>query len=84
MAIPSEQQRPLPQRDCHAALAMTERARQRLESFRRRLASVTVLYPACGSGNFLYVALRSLLDLEREVLDYAAARGFRFRGNDGG
>ena len=52
-------------------------ARQRLESFRRRLASVTVLDPACGSGNFLYVALRSLLDLEREALDYAAARGFR-------
>ncbi len=52
-------------------------ARQRLESFRRRLASVTVLDPACGSGNFLYVALRSLLDLEREVIDYAAARGFR-------
>ena len=77
VAIPSEQQRPLPQRDCHAALAMTERARQRLESFRRRLASVTVLDPACGSGNFLYVALRSLLDLEREALDYAAARGFR-------
>ena len=77
VAIPSEQRRPLPQRDCHAALAMTERARQRLESFRRRLASVTVLDPACGSGNFLYVALRSLLDLEREALDYAAARGFR-------
>ena len=50
--------------------------RQRLESFRRRLASVTVLDPACGSGNFLYIALRSLLDLEREVIDFAAARGW--------
>lgn len=47
-----------------------------LELFRRRLASVTVLDPACGSGNFLYVALRSLLDLEREVIDFAAARGW--------
>ena len=47
-----------------------------LESFRRRLASITVLDPACGSGNFLYVALRSLLDLEREVIDFAAARGW--------
>ena len=51
-------------------------ARARLESFRRRLASVTVLDPACGSGNFLYIALRSLLDLEKEVIDYAAAQGW--------
>ena len=27
-----------------------------------------VLDPACGSGNFLYVALRLLLDLEKEVI----------------
>ncbi len=32
-----------------------------------RLRSVTVLDPACGSGNFLYVALQALLDLEKEV-----------------
>ncbi len=51
-------------------------ARERLESFRRRLASVTVLDPACGSGNFLYIALRSLLDLEREVIDFAAAQSW--------
>ena len=74
-----------PERDCHAALAMTGQAaaQARLEAFRRRLASVTVLDPACGSGNFLYVALRSLLDLEREVIDYAAARGFRLRSASG-
>ena len=35
-----------------------------------------MLDPACGSGNFLYIALRSLLDLEREVIDFAAARGW--------
>ncbi len=51
-------------------------ARQRLEEFRRRLASVTVLDPACGSGNFLYLALRGLLDLEKRVIDYAAAQGW--------
>ena len=34
-----------------------------------------VLDPACGSGNFLYLALRSLLDLEKEVIDFAAVRG---------
>ena len=31
---------------------------------------------ASGRGNFLYVTLRSLLDLEKEVIDYAAARGW--------
>ena len=53
-----------------------EQALARLQAFRQRLASVTVLDPACGSGNFLYIALRSLLDLEREVIDYAAAQGW--------
>ena len=56
--------------------ATADAARQRLEAFRQRLASVTVLDPACGSGNFLYIALRSLLDLEKEVIDFAAARGW--------
>ena len=35
-----------------------------------------VLDPACGSGNFLYIALRLLLDLEREVIDFAAVQGW--------
>src|SRR5204863_9489796 len=37
-----------------------------------RLDHVTVLDPACGSGNFLYVAIHLLLSLEKEVLTYAA------------
>ena len=45
-----------------------------LDAFRERLTNVTVLDPACGSGNFLYIALRSLLDLEREVIDYTERR----------
>ena len=51
-------------------------ATTRLEGFRQRLASAKVLDPACGSGNFLYIALRSLLDLEREAIDFAAERGW--------
>ena len=51
-------------------------AQTRLGAFRERLASVKVLDPACGSGNFLYIALRSLLDLEREVIDFAAVQGW--------
>ena len=43
-----------------------------LTGFVERLASVRILDPACGSGNFLYVALQRLLDLEKEVLTFAA------------
>ena len=58
----------LSQDNLDAALAI-------LSAFIDRLTSVTVLDPACGSGNFLYIALRALLDLEKEVIDYAAERG---------
>ena len=46
-----------------------------LRGFREELASVQVLDAACGSGNFLYVSLRLLLDLEKEVITLAAALG---------
>ena len=52
-----------------------ERAIAALDGFRRRLSEVTVLDPACGSGNFLYVALKSLLDLEKEAIDRAEDLG---------
>ena len=51
-------------------------ARARLEAFQDRLATVKVLDPACGSGNFLYTALRSLLDLEKHVIDFNDAKGW--------
>ncbi|MGV3722090.1 MAG: class I SAM-dependent DNA methyltransferase [Actinomycetota bacterium] len=44
--------------------------------FLTRLASVRVLDPACGSGNFLYVTLQKLKDLEKEVIVYAMEQGF--------
>ena len=47
-----------------------------VDAFQERLSGVTVLDPACGSGNFLYIALRALLDLEKEVIDYAAEQGW--------
>ena len=55
-----------------------------LNAFRERLTNVTVLDPACGSGNFLYIALRSLLDLEREVISYTERRHIDYaqRNND--
>jgi len=50
--------------------------RARLEGFLKRLSSVSVLDPACGSGNFLYVSLQLLLGLEKEVLAFATQLGF--------
>jgi type II restriction/modification system DNA methylase subunit YeeA len=46
-----------------------------LRDFVERLAAVKILDPACGSGNFLYVAINLLLDLEKEVIAYAARLG---------
>jgi len=46
-----------------------------LLSFSDEIAAVRVLDPACGSGNFLYVALKRLLDLWKEVSLFAADSG---------
>ena len=51
-------------------------ARSILLAFQERLGHVKVLDPACGSGNFLYVTLQMLKDLEKEVTDFAMAHGF--------
>ena len=48
---------------------------QVLMAFSAELAAVRVLDPACGSGNFLYVALRLLLDLEKRVIAFANESG---------
>ncbi len=41
-------------------------------AFLERLRAVRVLDPACGSGNFLYLALQALKDLEREAILWAS------------
>ena len=51
--------------------------RERLAKFQKSLAAVTVLDPACGSGNFLYVSLQLLLGLEKEVITFATQLGFK-------
>ena len=50
-------------------------AQQLLNAFLARVQSFTVLDPACGSGNFLYVALHTLKDLEHRVQLEAEAMG---------
>ena len=44
-------------------------------AFRERLGAFRVLDPACGSGNFLYLALRHLKDFDRQVEQEAKALG---------
>ena len=46
-----------------------------VNGFLKRLQDFTVLDPACGSGNFLYLALRALKDIEHRVQLEAEAMG---------
>ena len=52
-------------------------AERRYRTFLNRLRAFTVLDPACGSGNFLYLALQALKDLEHRVQLEAEALGFQ-------
>jgi type II restriction/modification system DNA methylase subunit YeeA len=52
--------------------------RVRLTKFLKKLSTITVLDPACGSGNFLYVSLQLLLSLEKEVIAFATQLDFKF------
>ena len=52
-------------------------AERQYRAFLNRLRVLTVLDPACGSGNFLYLALQALKDLEHRVQLEAEALGFQ-------
>ena len=62
-----------------SSAAKTRQRRQAdrtLRAFLERLRRFTVLDPACGSGNFLYLALHALKDIEHRVQLEAEAMGF--------
>ncbi|MCX6910012.1 MAG: class I SAM-dependent DNA methyltransferase, partial [Verrucomicrobia bacterium] len=61
----------------HALAGRREQAIAEVRAFHRRLCALRVLDPACGSGNFLYVAFELLKRLEAEVLDELARLGDR-------
>lgn len=42
-----------------------------LKKFSDEVSSIRVLDPACGSGNFLYIALHELLDLQKQIIVFA-------------
>ena len=52
-----------------------DRALAAIRAFHRRLCELRVLDPACGTGNFLYVAMELLLQLEGEAIELAAGLG---------
>jgi hypothetical protein len=55
--------------------ALRKKISDRLREFADKIASVKVLDPACGSGNFLYIALRLLLDMQNEVISFSDEMG---------
>ena len=59
-------------------------AERLLGDFLKRLRAFTVLDPACGSGNFLYLALQALKDLEHRVQLEAEALGLERGFSDTG
>ncbi len=58
-----------------ARTRLRRRADKTLRTFLERLRRFTVLDPACGSGNFLYLALYALKDIEHRVQLEAEALG---------
>lgn len=70
-AVQAEAQTLAQRRDAARSAAVRTRTQNTLRNllldFAREMATVRVLDPACGSGNFLYVALRQLLDLWNQV-----------------
>ncbi len=63
------------QQTIQAARRRRREAERLLREFLDRLRTFTVLDPACGSGNFLYLALHALKDLEHRVQLEAEALG---------
>ena len=60
-----------------AASRWRQRASKQLREFLERLAEFRVLDPACGSGNFLYLALHALKDLEHQIRVEAQTLGLQ-------
>jgi type II restriction/modification system DNA methylase subunit YeeA len=57
------------------AKTIPKATQNRFNAFLDRLRDFRVLDPACGSGNFLFVALRALKDLEQRVMFEAEELG---------
>ena len=76
-AIAAEMERAEAAKSRPARTKRLNEAERRYRVFLNRLRGFTVLDPACGSGNFLYLALQALKDLEHRVQLEAEALGFQ-------
>ena len=77
-SIAAERERAEAARSRAARMKRRNDAERRYRAFLTRLRKFTVLDPACGSGNFLYLALQALKDLEHRVqIDAEAALGIQ-------
>ena len=73
--IASSLERQAAARSASAQSRHRREAERLLGEFLKRLRAFTVLDPSCGSGNFLYLALQALKDLEHRVQLEAEALG---------
>ncbi|MBW4039275.1 MAG: class I SAM-dependent DNA methyltransferase [Acidobacteria bacterium] len=62
-------------RAINPALTFNRPALDLLRNWAAELSTVRILDPACGSGNFLYVALKRLLDLWHDARVFGLAHG---------
>ena len=77
-AVAAELERAETARSRAARMKRRNDAERRYRAFLTRLREFTVLDPACGSGNFLYLALQALKDLEHRVqIEAEAALGIQ-------
>ena len=76
-AIAAELERAEAAKSSAARTKRRKEAERRLRAFLERLRRFTVLDPACGSGNFLYLVLQALKDLEHRVQLEAETLGFQ-------
>ncbi len=73
--VGSTEARPAPRRISKPALHLNRPALTLLQNWAAELTHVRILDPACGSGNFLYIALKRLLDLWHEARVFGIAHG---------
>ncbi len=66
---------PAAKRAAQPALKLDRPALDILQSWAAELTQVRILDPACGSGNFLYIALKRLLDLWHEARVFGIQHG---------
>jgi len=68
-------ERPPKRSATQSSLKLNRPALDILQNWAAELSSVRVLDPACGSGNFLYITLKRLLDLWHETRVFALHHG---------